>query len=147
MFAKHTHLLTKPKSYDYMTPTGPNMTYRTLHDPTGSYRTLNQPKPTIRPTGPSKNRTLQDPRRCKSATPDGRLIEERCLVSVVEHVQLVAIFAPKGLFVFAILTDMPPKTDVCSSKSVNFCLFLIKFVSSCHNLIQKYFEFSCQIKN
>ena len=46
--------------------------------------------------------------------------------------------APKGLFVFAILTDMPPKTDVCSSVQicqflsifvnfvVNFCLILIK---------------------
>ena len=38
------------------------------------------------------------------------------------------IFAPKGLFVFAILTDMPPKTDVCASKSVNFCQFLSWFV-------------------
>ena len=45
---------------------------------------------------------------------------------MVASVFLVAagIIAPKGLFVFAILTDMPPKTDVCASIFDHFCLFL-----------------------
>ena len=45
---------------------------------------------------------------------------------------LYFFIAPKRLFVFAILTDMPPKTDVCASDQI--CLFLIKFVNFWSNL-------------
>ena len=45
----------------------------------------------------------------------------RCFeIMEIEEDSLKTLVAPKGLFVFAILTDMPPKTDVCASKSVYF---------------------------
>ena len=51
-----------------------------------------------------------------------------------KYKKIFDFFAPKGLFVFAILTDMPLKIDVCACDQIS--LFLIKFVSFCLVLSQ-----------